>query len=414
MEFTPSPKQKRALSILTQGKNILLTGPGGCGKTSVIKYFAKQYKYRFKIGVTSTTGISALLINGTTLHSYLGIGLGKNSAEAMVTTIFKKKYLSERWKSLEILIIDEISMLSPVLFDKLEEIARTVRRNDKPFGGIQLILSGDFCQLPCVDSDKFCFESESWDKCIDEIVYLTDIMRQRDTNFQTCLNEIRLGDISQESTELIESRIGKSLKNEYGIIPTKLYPLNIAVDDINKKALRKLSKKTGILYEYNIECVFNNKKTNEEKYRKFCPAVETLQLTEGCQVMLVHNLDIEMKLINGSRGVVVNFIEDLPLVKFLNGEERIIDYHTWELEENDKKIGRITQVPLRLGYSMSIHKSQGATLDYAIIDLENIFEYGMAYVALSRLKSLEGLSIIGIEWGNVRTHPKAIKFYREI
>ena len=168
-------EQQNALSYILQGDNIFVTGGGGTGKTVLINYFVKHYNNK-NIAVTSTTGTSAILIKGTTLHSYTGIGLGKGSMYSMLTKIKKKKYLRERWKRLDILIIDEISMLNPDLFDKLEEIARNIRRDERPFGGIQLILSGDFCQLPCIDSNNFCFEAKSWDKCIDQTIYLQGVL----------------------------------------------------------------------------------------------------------------------------------------------------------------------------------------------------------------------------------------------
>ena len=406
--------QQNAYDLMTSGRNVFLTGPGGCGKTALIKYFVANNKYRKKIAVTSTTGTSALLINGTTLHSYLGIGLGKASEKELVRKIFKRKYLINRWRELEVLIIDEVSMLSPELFDKLDYIARATR-DGFPFGSIQLILSGDFCQLPCVDNERFCFESEAWKENIKHVCHLTKIIRQNDIDFQKCLNEIRLGDISEKTKEMINSRVKAKIANNYGIKPTKLFPLNQAVDNINSKELDKVSRKMGEIYDYPIEVEIPYKKYEAiaEKMSKFCPAVEELSLCTGSQVMLIQNLDLESKLANGSRGIVVRFEEELPVVRFLNGVERVIGYHTWEIRGDDeKKIATVTQIPLKLAYAFSIHKSQGVSLDCAKIDLRNIFEYGMGYVALSRIKNFEGLSISGIDWDNIAAHPKAVEFYK--
>ena len=168
------------------------------------------------------------------------------------------------------------------------------------------------------------------------------------------------------------------------------------------------------ILEYHVDTIIYNKKIKFEKFIKYSPAVQVLQLAKGCQVMLIHNLDIENKLVNGSRGVVVDFINDLPLVRFINGQERLIDYHIWEIEDNDVKLGSIEQLPLKLGYAFSIHKSQGATLDCAEVDLGKIFEYGMAYVALSRVKDLEALTIRSMNWSKIRVHPKALAFYKSI
>ena len=221
--------------------------------TSVVKLFIKVYKQTKIMGITSTTGISALLFGGTTLHSFLGIGLGTSSVETLIAKIFKRSYLRKRWNELEVLIIDEISMLSPELFDKLEYIARSVRHDDRPFGGIQLILSGDFLQLQCINSDNFCFESENWSKCIDHTVYLTEIMRQKNIEFQECLNNIRIGLLPEKTRKLLEDRVGAKLKNSYGIKPTKLYSTNYSVDHINDKELDKLAEKNVEFYEYNME-----------------------------------------------------------------------------------------------------------------------------------------------------------------
>ena len=410
------PKQNEAYKLMVRGKNIFLTGPGGSGKSELIKMFVNMYQHTKKIALCSTTGTSALLIGGTTLHSYTGIGLGKGSVGAITTLIFKRSYLRKRWSELDILIIDEVSMLSPELFDKLEEIARVVRHNNLPFGGIQLILSGDFLQLPCIDSDDFCNESKSWGKCITDYVYLNEIIRQDNPEFQNCLNHIRIGEFPNEVKELIESRVGAELVNEFGIEPTKLYSLNYAVDYINNKALDKLAKNNLEFREYEMEITMygtvKNKMQTEEKFKKFCTAPVLLQLCVGAQVMLLWNLDLPNQLANGSRGVVVGFTEDLPVVRFLNGIERIIDYNTWEMEEGDIKSMRAIQIPLKLAYAVSIHKIQGSSLDYAEIDLSEVFEYGQCYTALSRVRSLEGLSIIAIDWDKVKAHPKAIEFYR--
>ena len=154
-----------------------------------------------------------------------------------------------------------------------------------------------------------------------------------------------------------------------------------------------------------------NKMEVLEKHKKNCMALETLQLCVGAQVMLLHNLDLPAKLANGSRGVVTNFVDDMPVVKFLNGEERTIDYFVWEVEENDKKLLSARQIPLKVAYAMSIHKAQGVSLDYATVDLEEVFEYGQAYVALSRVRTLEGLNIIGLDFKKIKAHPQAKEFY---
>ena len=410
---TLNEKQKLAYNLMRNGKNVFITGGGGVGKSWLINHFVKNtYK---KVAITSTTGVSAVIIGGATIHSYLGIGLGTQSINQLVSNIRKKAFYRERWRTIDILVIDEISMLNPELFDKLNEIAQIIRNNIIPFGGMQLILSGDFCQLPCVGSENFCFEAETWEETVDNTIYLTDIIRQNDLNFQNCLNQIRMGRKSKEVKNIINKRVKAKFDKKNEIKPTKLYPLNSSVDYINDKELEKLVEKNGDVFEYQLE--FHNltkRKLDPNKFMKSCLIQNQLQLTINCQVMLIYNLDPENELVNGSRGVVVRFENDLPVVQFMNGSQRIIDYNVWEFKDDDKVIATICQIPLKLGYAFSIHKSQGCTIDYAKVDLSNIFEYGMGYVALSRVKSLEGLSIINIDWKNIKCNPKAKKFYKEL
>ena len=345
------------------------------------------------IAVTSTTGTSALLINGTTIHSFLGIGLGKASVDILYLNIIKKPYIAKRWRDLNVLIIDEISMLDPELFDKLEQLARSIRKNNLHFGGIQLILSGDFLQLPNVsDPDSFCFEAKSWSKCIDIVVYLTEIFRQNDEVFQKVLSEVRIGNLSDESVGILESRIDTKLTNDFGIIPTKIYALNVDVDNENQRALDTLAEKNENLEfcEYNRTHTVLKKslKFVDEKLKKVCIAPETLQLCVGAQVMLIYNLDLEAGL--------------------------AIDYHEWIIEENGEKILSICQIPLKVAYACSVHKIQGITLDYVEIDMQDIFEAGQAYVALSRVKTLAGLSIKNFNVENIFSNKKARKFYENL
>lgn len=422
MEKLFSEKQKEAYNLILNGKNVFLTGSAGTGKTAIIKTYYKEYKNYKNVGITSTTGVSAILIGGSTLHSFLGIGLAKDECDALYMQIINNNRTKKKWLDLDVLIIDEISMLSPELFDKLERLARLVRKNDKPFGGIQLILTGDMLQLPCVESEDFCFEAKSWNKCIqnDNVIYLKEIFRQDDFAFQNCLNEIRLGHLSEDNIQMLKSRVGATLENEHGIIPTKIYPLNVNVDRENETQLNKLLEKDETLefFEYELEYNIVDKKIKfvQEKIKKICIAPNVLQLCKGAQVMLVYNIDLEAKLANGSRGVVIGFENEtnLPIVKFLTGESRVIDYQTWKIEENGKTLLTITQIPLKVSFACSVHKIQGITLDYAELDLKDIFEYGQAYVALSRVKRLQGLSLKNFDIDKIFANPKAVEFYKNL
>jgi ATP-dependent DNA helicase PIF1 len=202
-----------------------------------------------------------------------------------------------------------------------------------------------------------------------------------------------------------------------GIKPTRIYTTNAAVDAMNEKELDKLAEDNDF-YQYDMEIYFyefvQDREQALEKYRKNCLAPERMQLCKGAQVMLLHNLDVQGGLANGSRGVVIDFVEGIPIVRFLNGVECPIDFHSWEIEEGKKKIVRITQMPLKLAWSVTTHRIQGSTLDYAEVELSNIFAYGQAYVSLSRVKSAEGLSIIEINFDGIRAHPKALEFYKNL
>lgn len=419
MDFKFTEKQQEAWNLMLSGKNIFLTGPAGTGKTLLISMFKKQFDPFKNIAITSMTGVSAILLGGVTMHSYLGIGLGTGSAEELFTKVSKNYKAKKRWTSLHTLFIDEISMLSPDLFDKLDFIARKLRTPlcvgefaEIPFGGIQLILAGDFLQLPVVNgNDCFCFESNSWNSCIDKTICLNQIMRQSDLEFQQILNDIRFGNVTERARKLLTSRIGIELKNNFGIKPTRIFTTNSDVDFINEQELDKLSNNDFYMYKMKVE-IFDFVQ-NKEKYIKNSLAPEVLQLCVGAQVMLLYNIDVEHGLANGSRGVVIDFVEGFPMVKFMNGEQRIIDYQTWNIEEGKVHVACISQVPLKLAWCITVHKSQSITLDFAEIDLSNVFEYGQAYVALSRVKNKEGLKILKIKFDTIKAHPKAVHFYKQ-
>ncbi len=418
-------EQKNAFDLMRKGKNVFITGPGGTGKSFTI---AKYYEYAVnkygatRVYKTSSTGVSAILINGKTLHSWAGIYLGKGSASELLS---KMKFpIKKRWKRTKVLFIDEISMINPDLFDKLEQIARSLRRTTLPFGGIQLIISGDFFQLPVVKCDRYCFEGLTWDKVINHTITLKKIIRQKDIVFQQMLNEIRYGDISLENSDILHSRIDAPLNNEFGIEPTVLYPKRVQVNRINNKRLNDLlTRETKHVYEAKYQVVYNNSSVPKDsiiqKFQKIDErTLDTSIFCKGTQVVFKFNIDVENGIANGTRGIIVDFQSEVdggteyPMVRLLNGTKFLTYPANFEYEI-DKEYKLIkTQVPLKLAWASTIHSCQGSTLDYVKADIgENVFECGQAYVALSRVKNLEGLTLTDYDPDAISANPRVLERY---
>ena len=413
-------EHEKAIKLIKARHNILITGPAGTGKSYLIKDIKNWANFQdYNIAITAMTGIASFIIGGTTLHSWAGIGLGDKPAEYLANKIKKNFHTKMKWWKTKILVIDEVSMLTAELFEKLEYIGRLVRGNEKPFGGIQLVLSGDFCQLPPIDKQKeakFCFESSKWDSCIYNTITFNKIFRQDDPVLQYCLNEIRMGRCPEDVKNIINDRLGKEYNNDNGIKPTKLYSHRASVNNFNQEQLKKLNSDI-ISFDATYE-IANYTKMPTPKQRektlsildKNAPYDTHLQLALGAQVVLLVNLDIDNGLVNGSRGVITNFRMDTPIVKFVNGMEIPIISYSWEHEGNPTYIRK--QIPLKLAWATTIHKSQGQTLDLVEIDIgDNIFECGQTYVAMSRVKTLEGLFINSFNPDKIRTNPKVIDFY---
>lgn len=422
-----SDSQNEAFQYYKLGKNIFITGQAGTGKSFLIKKIIKDCKTsKREYGVCALTGAAACLINGKTIHSWSGLGHGEKDAGYYVERILKKFPVKMRYWKTRVLIIDEISMMDIDFFELLDEVCRNVRGNNKPFGGIQIILLGDFYQLPPVLKEKekqFCFESPLWTEAIDICCLLREVQRQKDNEFQKILQEVRDGNISQESIETLVSCKFKTIDESSGIIPTKLYSTKKSVDIFNQKEFNKLD--VDQIYEYDVESTYlgqkavkmnlEEKQRLEEQLDKDFPYESELSLCIGCQVMLLINKDVESGLVNGSRGVIINFEDDKPKVRFMNGMEEVIDFYEWEYEINQTNKILRKQIPLKLAWAITVHKSQGCTLDCVEIDIgKSIFEYGQSYVALSRVKTLEGLYIKDIDIEKIKSHPKVIKFYQEM
>jgi ATP-dependent DNA helicase PIF1 len=431
--------QQAAFEAVQRGDNIFLTGPAGAGKTFLIRHILEwAQSEKRKISVAALTGCAALLLGfrAKTLHSWAGIGLGREPVDTLIASIKKVASVKRRWKTTHMLIIDEISMLTTELFEKLDVIGREIRQKNAPWGGIQLILCGDYFQLPpvvkglsgeSIVAGRFAFESPKWADAKLAPVCLKRIERQTDSEFQTILNECRVGAPSARSIEILKSRQNLDWKSQQ-IRPTLLFSRNETVNKINEENLAALKKE---LYTYTVTTlivppnpdaeIVDPYPTPEEIERcvhrldNDAPYMTTLTLCVGAQIMLVTNLDVEAGLVNGSRGVIVDIraSDNVPIVQFRRGVPIPIEPKQWVSNENS----RVTrnQIPLRVAYAITIHKSQGSTLDCALVDIgSSTFEYGQAYVALSRVRSLECLYILNLEPGRIRAHPTVVAFYESL
>lgn len=387
--------QNEALDLLMTGHNIFLTGQAGSGKTYLVNEYVKFLK-KNKIGVsvTASTGIAATHLNGSTIHSWSGIRINKEMTDKDIYRLQANANARARILAPKVLIIDEISMFHSYRLDAVNKVCKVIRNNPEPFGGLQVILCGDFFQLPPVNDEdypesSFAYKSDSWEELDLRICYLDEQHRQWDEDYLRVLNDIRSREVGEGTFEKLASRINGKIAND--VYPTKLYSHNIDVDGINNFELSKINK-PEFVYEMQAE----GKKELVEALKKGCLAPENLVLKEGAVVMFVKN-NPGKGYINGTLGKVIDFDSDkYPIVETYSGKEVVATPTSWTFEESDVKLAEISQVPLRLAWAITVHKSQGMSLDVAEVDLSKSFTYGMGYVALSRLRSLEGLRLLGI------------------
>ena len=386
-------KQSQVLNILKMGEPVFLTGRAGSGKTYVLnQYIQYLRKKNIPVGITASTGIAATHLNGTTIHSWSGIGVADKLSKADIKKLLTKKYLRDHYLYTSVLIIDEISMLHAHQLDMINHLAQIFRKDLRPFGGMQIVLCGDFFQLPPVSQDNlsnnFVFDSKIWQDMKLRICYLQEQHRQDDPDFLNILNQIRSGQVNQNGFQLLNNRINAEINSELKI--TKLYTHNIDVNSIN---LTELSKIPGEYQEYEMQDKGNRNLV--EILKRSCLAPEILQLKIGASVMFVKN-NFEMGVVNGTLGKVIGFDDfNYPIVRIKSGQEICVEPDIWIIEEKNKILAQIKQIPLRLAWAITVHKSQGMSLDFAEIDLTKSFQPGMGYVALSRVRSLAGLKLIG-------------------
>jgi len=387
--------QKEALAILKMGNNVFLTGAAGSGKTFLINEYLKYLReHDVEVGVTASTGIAATHLGGVTIHSWSGMGVKDSLSEYDLEALEEKQYLYRRFERVKVLIVDEISMLHHFRLDLLDKILRFMKRVDAPFGGMQVILCGDFFQLPPVTrrgepESYFSYHARSFKEGGFTVCYLTEQFRQKDDAHLKLLNEIRKGEVTATSKKLLKDRLNKKTLTE--LEPTRLYTHNSDVDDINFAELTKLP---GNEVQYHMDD--SGKDFIVEALKKSCLAPETLRLKVGARVMCVKNSP-DLGYVNGTLGIVVSCARDRdPIIKLSSGREITLSRASWSIEEEGKVKAELTQYPLRLAWAITVHKSQGMSLDAVEVDLSKSFEKGMGYVALSRVRTLEGLTLLGI------------------
>lgn len=464
-----NPEQTKVFEHYLNGDNVFMTGAGGCGKTYLIR---RMYEHAERTGrimqVCATTGCASILLkcNAKTIHSWAGIGLGTGTADDYVSKIKTNRQKLRTWLSTQTLIIDEISMMSKKMLELLDTIGRLVRkRHNVPFGGIQVIASGDFYQLPPVSKVKnseegaFAFETSRWTEIFPVEIELTNNHRQSDPTFVNILNQIRIGRITRSTINTLSEYVGRTPETtEYK--PARLLPIKSKVNAINQKELNNI-KSEPVVFEYIRKevPVTPPPTTDDSVHRKEklpSPTVikqeldfmlknsvfeHELTLKVDAQVMCIINYDMDREIVNGSIGKVVAFMTDeeynqeykpekqsletlttkksqltkYPVVEFMNGVTLIMKPHIWLSEKHGSLSIGLAQIPLILAWAVSIHKSQGMTVDMAEIDIgRSIFECGQSYVALSRVRSLDGLYLTEFNPSKIKVNKKVKEFYQEM
>lgn len=475
MPMTLSPEQERALGLFRTGNNLFITGPGGTGKTKLIHDLVNDAKSRSRnVQVCAMTGCAALLLTcgARTLHSWSGIKLARGEPSVIISNVYQNSRARQNWRRTDVLILDEVSMLSSRLFDILDDIGRLTRNKPNiPFGGMQVVFTGDFFQLPPVSSTPldsadpsngaFCFESERWYRVFPlhgGHVELTTMFRQTDPEYVKLLMEIRRGELSEEGRLRLDACVGRKWDESSGeAMPTKLFPIKSRVESVNQNMFAKLEtsvesfdmiKQTDCCVQIDNgkpllpEVIRRCRELSSVHREKELEMVVTssgcaspLELKVGAAVMCTFNVDLENGICNGSQGTIVGFRalgagggaamiaagamttevsrRQVPVVKFSNGHVMTMERQFWQSEDYPCLV--VWQFPLCLAWALTIHKIQGATIAAAMMDIgHSVFEYGQTYVALSRVQSLEGLYLASFQPNRIKAHEKVIKFYENL
>jgi ATP-dependent DNA helicase PIF1 len=401
-------KQLEALEIVKSKRNLFLTGSAGTGKSFTIREIVRYLEnMNINYGLTALTGCAAVLINGQTIHSFLGLGISRD-LKTIIKNLEKFKKQLAIIKDLQTLIIDEVSMMDNQLLELINNLLKYIKHNSIVFGGIQVILVGDFHQLPPIEND-YCFTSPIWNDLGLSSIILTDIIRQKDDDdLKKILEEIRNEKLSESSLEILKSLVITDTKyKEDEIKPTRLYPINTNVDKINGYEYKKLLKKND-----NNEILYKAR-TNTKEIIKDIDKYD-IYLTLNTQIMIIRNISFENKLVNGTRGIVIEMKEMSVIIKDNDGRLHEITYYN-DMNINGKKNTGISFMPLKLAYAISIHKAQGASIDNLEIDLgEDIFISGQLYTALSRSTNIKNLKLINFSKSSLMKNKKIKNFYKNL
>ncbi len=408
-------KQETALGILKTGRNVYITGAAGAGKTHVLnEYIEFLKKHNVGVGVTASTGIAATHLNGMTIHSWSGIGIKDFLTDFDIDALTQRQSLVKRFERTNVLLVDEVSMLRPEILDMIDQVSRAMKRSEESFGGMQVVLCGDFFQLPPVvrggNSDSFADSAQAWIDGDFRICYLTEQYRQKGGKLLNILNDIRDGEISVESQESLESRMkaGAGHNEKVGNNETPhihdaqavvLHTHNTNVDVRNYEELSKLDTES-----VSFEMVSTGRANLVESLKKNVLAPVDLELKVGARVMFVKNSK-EREYVNGTLGEVIDLNGSYPIVKTNSGKKIMAHPVSWEMIDDGKVLASVTQVPLRLAWAITVHKSQGMSLDKVEVDLSRAFTPGQGYVALSRARTLNGLILHGLNSTALRVHP---------
>jgi len=411
--------QAQALTILQTGANVFLTGEPGAGKSHTTRaYVAWLREHCLEPAITASTGIAATHIGGMTIHSWAGIGIKKSLSQYDLDRIASTEHVVKRVRRTKILIIDEVSMLGPETLGMVDAVCRTILSSSRPFGGLQVVLVGDFFQLPPIQKNvqraanddlfeesapRFAYSSPAWRALNPLVCYLQEQHRHEDPTLSDILAAIRTGQFDEDMLEPLAAR------KVDGLQPPKdaprLFSHNANVDEMNTKMLAALE---GIPRSFAMRG--QGAPALVESLKKSCLSPETLFLKVGASVIFTKNNPKE-GYVNGSLGKVASFnpFNKYPIVRLLNGREVEAEPAEWSIEENGVVRARVTQIPLRLAWAITVHKSQGMSLDAAVMDLSQVFEYGQGYVALSRVRSLSGLYLLGWNARTFEVHPDVLE-----